>query len=239
MQEDRAINDELAHIENTLTTVLEGPQLQNKIVRDGDQHYLLPRNKKLHELSSESRLKAVLAYQQLKPAQINKIKNDQTRQEIYNDRKQVLVMQKEQLKKDIVQITNHIADINSLRSEIENADQQTTTTPSLKLVPRSTSNPARLQPTTQQRIARAYGCLLAQKNKLSPTGLNGLRSWAKNNAPTLREDLGKIRPGVPIPIDIMKIVLRRMMNHGISVASNKTTSQNQMHARFNLRPKLK
>ncbi len=235
LHESKEIDSALIALEAQITTSnrLDTPKLSQKIVRDGDQYYLIPINKNLTDLSIEERTRATQAYKQLKPETVDTMKRTQlhhAQTDAYNQRKTALTARRDVLTQDIVVLSNQIEDIHSLRDDEQLSLQPS---PTSSTAPRAISRS--LSP--QQRIAQGYGCVLAQKHKLSPNGLNGLRTWAKTHSPALRDDLYKIKPGVSIPIDVMKVLLRRLMNFGVSVTNNKQTTSNQMSAKYNLHPK--
>ena len=236
LHESTEIDSELSVLEQQLAKLNDpdAPNFSKKLVRDGDQYYLIPINKSLTDLSSEERTRATEAFKQLKPETADTMKQAHLKHAqtaAYIQRKTALTARRDVLKQDVIVLSNQIADIHALQGDETLLLHPSSPAPTL--TPRPTNR--NLSP--QQRIAQGYGCMLAQKHKLSPKGLNGLKTWAKTNAPTLRDDLYKIKPGASIPVDVMKVLLRRLMNFGVSVTNNKQTTSNQMTSRFNLHPK--
>lgn len=227
-----------------------------KIIKDGDHYYLLKTNQNINELTHEDKKQAAKDYKSVKHDLIN-VKNlvshnKKLEKVEHTKTKTSLTERSERMQQDINLLANQLTAIQSIRANITQMageDRQ-----NQEVAPRLTPVPTTPKPApghAQQNIqANTYRHMLLLM-KLGPS-IEAIDRLGQNfSSHTDMQDtlktLNTLRPGAPIPFQVMQNLLRNIERFGVdatkpNVAGNLNPKDKENAAAtaptpFDMRPK--
>ncbi len=183
-----------------------------RIAEENGKRYLLRDGQTMDTLTPEEKAEAEKQYKQLKPTEIMSVKQlVKHNHHLENTKYNSLSAQSEQMQQDIISLTNHLAAIQETRrTKAELALRPTSSSaPSLKMTPVPSGKP-KFSVDNEEDFKESYKHVIELMHE-NPSAR--AIEWVKevtarlNPSTALKQELNKLKPGMPIPETTMKALL--------------------------------
>ena len=187
----------------------------NKIVEKDGKYLLLRANQTLDDMSKDDQNEAAKKFLQLKPEMmgVNKlVKHNHSLEKIeYVAQKEPLDKENHRMQKDILLLANQLKHMQAA-ANTEALLKQPQTSHTVKMSPLSSKLTPMATPTlapNQQCFSDSYKHMLQlMRNNPSVTSINWLKTSLATDKTGLLTKVNGLRPGMPIPPETMKLLLR-------------------------------